>query len=153
MRQGKERNAKCVVLSVIALLITVAFVTPQQGFGQEDSPKGCTLATLKGQYLFDASGYNIVNSIATPKAVVEFLTFKGDGNLSSLGTVSLGGTIHSGVSDSGIYTVNKDCTGTLTFTKSGFTFDIFIAASGSRFHMIETVTNTVLAGEVQRVAR
>ena len=101
--------------------------------------------------MFDATGYDISNSTPAPKAVVELLTLKGDGTLTSLATVSLNGTIHSGVSGSGTYTVNQNCTGTLTFNGSGFTFDLFIAPNGSRFHMIETVSNTVLAGEVRRV--
>jgi hypothetical protein len=138
-------------LWLIAVLITLGPVTLQQGYAQEENQTACTLAILKGLYVFDASGYNIVDATPAPKAVVEFLTLQGDGTLSSLGTNSIDGTIHSSVSDTGIYTVNQDCTGTLKFNTSGFTFDLYIAPNGSRFHMIETVPNTVLAGEVRRV--
>jgi hypothetical protein len=81
----------------------------------------------------------------------KLLTFNGNGTLTSLATVSLGGVIHSGVAGSGSYTVNANCTGTLTFNGSGLTFDLFISPNGSTFHMIETISNTVLAGQVRRV--
>jgi hypothetical protein len=136
---------------MIAILITLGSITVQQGHAEEQ--KACSLATLSGQYVFDGTGYDIVNSVPQPKAVVEFLTFKGDGTLTSLATVSLDGVIHSGVHGTGSYTVNQDCTGSLTFSGSGFTFDLFIAPHGNRFHMIETVSNTVLAGEVLRLSR
>jgi hypothetical protein len=151
MRQGQKSDLKCGVFAVIAVLVTLGSTTLQQGYAQERNSTTCTLATLHGQYVFDATGYDISNSTPAPKAVVELLTLKGDGTLTSLATVSLNGTIHSGVSGSGTYTVNQNCTGTLTFNGSGFTFDLFIAPNGSRFHMIETVSNTVLAGEVRRV--
>ena len=143
-------SVKRAIFFVIAVFVTLGSVMLQQGHAQE-SPIACTLSTLKGLYVFDGTGYDIVNSVPAPKAIVEFLTLKGDGTLTSLATVSLNGTIHSGVPGSGTYTVNQNCTGTLTFTGSGLTFDLFIAGNGGRFHMIETVPNSVLAGEVRRV--
>ena len=142
---------KRIGLWVTAALITLGCITLQQGYAQEETPAGCTLATLNGPYIFDATGYNIVNSIPVPKAIVELLSFNGNGTLTSLATVSLDGVIHSGVPGSGGYAINANCTGTLTFNGSGPTFDLFISPNGSRFHMIETVSNTVLAGEVRRV--
>jgi hypothetical protein len=136
---------------VIAILITLGSLTVQQGYAQEKNPTACTLATLTGLYVFDATGYNIVNFVPQPKAVVEFLHLKGDGSLTSKATVSLDGVIHSGIPGSGSYTVNQDCTGSLTFNGSGFTFDLFVAPNGSRFHMIQTDSNTVLAGVSRRL--
>jgi hypothetical protein len=149
-KMRRESRVKRGALWVSAVLVILGSITLRLGYAEEN-PIACTLATLKGEYVFDATGYDIVNSIPAPKAVVELLTLKGDGTLTSLATVSLDGAIHAGVSGSGTYTVNQDCTGTLTFHGSGFTFDLFIAPRGGRFHMIETVANTVLAGEVRRV--
>ncbi len=149
MRQAS--SVKRVAFWVIAVFLTLGSITLQQGYAQDTT--ACTPATLKGLYVFDATGYNIVNSVPAPKAVIEFLTLKADGTLTSLATVSINGAIHSGIPGSGIYTVNANCTGTLTFDGSGFTFDLFIAGNGSRFHMIQTNANTVLAGEVRRVPR
>jgi hypothetical protein len=149
MTLEQRPNLKRVVLWVIAMLITLGPITLQQSYAQEE---GCTLATLNGSYVFDATGYNIVNSSPQPKAVVESLDVKGGGTLTSQATVSINGSIHRGIPGSGTYTVNADCTGTLTFNPQGPHFDIFIAPNGGQFHMIQTDTNTVLAGVSRRVS-
>jgi hypothetical protein len=155
MTQGHQSNRKRAglwVLWVIAILIALGSITVQQGYAQQKDPTACTLATLNGLYVFDASGYNIVNGSPVPKAVAEFLNFKGDGTLTSLATLSVNGNIlQNDTPGTGSYAINQDCAGTLTFSPSGLTFDLFIAPNGSRFHMIETVTGTVLAGSARRV--
>jgi hypothetical protein len=153
MTQEQKTNVKRVALWAIAALITVGPMTMQQGYAEE-APAACTLATLHGRYVFDATGYNIINGIAVPKTVVEFLRFRGDGSLTSIATVVVGGTkIQDDASGTGSYAVNDDCTGTLTFEPSGFTFDLFVAPDGSQFHMIQTVTGQMIAGEARRVPR
>jgi hypothetical protein len=137
-------------LAILALCVALGPI-PQEALAQENSVS-CTQATLNGVYVFSASGFNIVNSTPAPKAVVEVLTITGDGNLTSLATASIDGTIHSGVQDTGIYTVNPNCSGTLSFHRSGLTFDIYLSPNGSRFHMIQTNPNTVLQGEVRRIS-
>src|SRR6266853_2024921 len=104
----RESSVKRVTLWVIAVFVIPGSVTLRQGYAQE-IPTACSLDTLRGLYVFDATGYDIVNSTPAPKAVVELLTLKGDGTLTSLATVSLDGSIHSGVSGSGTYTVNQNC--------------------------------------------
>src|SRR5260370_14942769 len=41
----------------------------------------CTLKTLRGTYVFTASGDNIVAAVAQPKALVEVINFNRDGTL------------------------------------------------------------------------
>jgi hypothetical protein len=152
MRQGQS-DLKRVGFWVVAALLTLGSMTLQQAYAQQKDPT-CTLATLKGLYTFEATGYNIVNGSPVPKAVAEFLNFKGDGTLTSVATLSVNGNlVQNDVSGTGSYTVNEDCTGTLTFNGSGLTFDLFVAPHGGRFHMIETVAGTVLAGAARREAR
>jgi len=134
----------------IALFAMLGVATLQRGFAQDHDV--CSLATLNGRYVFDATGWNVVNGSAVPKTVVEFLTFRSDGTLTSIATAVVGGNIIANdAPGSGTYTVNSDCTGTLTFNGSGLTFDLFIAPSGRQFHMIETITGQMLAGPAQRV--
>jgi hypothetical protein len=132
----------------------MGLVTARQGYAHPPSEGACTLATLNGVYVFDASGYNITPLGPQPKAVVEFIDLKGDGTLTSVGTTSVNGKINPKHAGSGTYTVNEDCTGTLTFNPQGPHFDIFIAIApdGKQFHMIQTDSNTVLAGVAQRVS-
>jgi hypothetical protein len=154
MTQKQTANLKCVGLWAIAALIMAGPMTLQQSYAQEEAPARCKPATLQGRYVFDATGYNIINGIAVPKTVVEFLKFKGDGSLTSIATVVVGGAkIQDDAPATGSYTVNDDCTGTLTFEPSGFTFDLFIVPHGGSFHMIQTVTGQMIAGEARRLPR
>ncbi len=147
---AQHSNMKRTIFWTITLFATLVVATLQRGFAQDQD--GCSLSTLNGQYVFDATGWNVVNGSAVPKTVVEFLTFEGDGTLTSIATAVVGGNIIAhDTPGSGTYTVNSDCTGTLTFNGSGLTFDLFIAANGKQLHMIETVTGQMLAGPAQRV--
>lgn len=121
--------------------------------GVPADPGNCRLHTLRGTYVFAASGYNIVGGIAQPKAIVEAIDFNGDGTLSVPAvTVSINGfinrTIPGGV---GEYTVDAGCTGTVTFT-GGPSFDMFIERTGKEAWMIQTNPNTVFQGTVTRVS-
>jgi len=147
---AEHSNMTRTLFWAIALFATLGVATLQRGFAQDQDL--CSLATLNGRYVFDATGWNVVNGSAVPKTVVEFLRFKGDGTLTSIATAVVGGNIIANdATGSGTYTVNSDCTGTLTFNGSGLTFDLFIAPSGRQFHMIETATGQMLAGPAQRV--
>jgi hypothetical protein len=104
----------------------------------QDSPKPCGVQTLRGSYIFNASGYNIVAGVAVPKAIVEGIEFNGDGTLSSpFATVSLNGVIIRSAGSTGTYTVEADCTGTIAFVPAP-SFDIFVDARGKQLWMIQT---------------
>ena len=125
----------CVLVSLIAAM---TFSTPGVARAQAASP-GCNLHTLRGSYIFNAHGWNIVGGVAVPKAIVEGIHFNGDGTLvSPFATVSINGTIIRSSGGLGTYTVNADCTGTLSFT-GGPSFDIFIERNdGRQLWMIQT---------------
>ena len=61
-------------------LIGVAMVFGMSGLALADDGKACTVQTLRGSYLFAASGFNIVAGVAQPKAIVEGIDFNGDGD-------------------------------------------------------------------------
>ena len=99
----------------------------------------CGAHTLRGSYVFNAHGWDIVGGAAQPKAIVEGIDFNGDGTLvSPFATVSINGTILHGSGAPGFYTVNLDCTGTLTFPGIA-SFDIFVQpGDGKQVWMIQT---------------
>ena len=98
----------------------------------------CGVHTLRSSYLFATHGWNIVGGVAVPKAIVEGIDFNGDGTLvSPFATVSINGTIIHSSGSLGTYTVNTDCTGTLSFT-GGASFDIFVEPNGKQLWMIQT---------------
>ena len=81
--------------------------------------ESCSAATLNGTYALTFSGFftrgpvpGAINNF-TPVAGGGLVTFDGNGNLSASETVNLGGKILS-VNLPGTYTVNSDCTGSLT---------------------------------------
>jgi len=81
--------------------------------------ESCSAATLNGTYALTFSGFftrgpvpGAINNF-TPVAGGGLVTFDGNGNLSASETVSIGGLI-TPVNVPGTYTVNSDCTGSLT---------------------------------------
>lgn len=112
---------------------------PSDKVQAQTAAQTCGVQTLHGLYVFATHGWNITNGAAIPKAIVEGIDFNGDGTLvSPFATVSINGFIVRSSGTTRIYTVNADCTGTLTFTP-GPTFDIFVDhRGGKQLWMIQT---------------
>ena len=105
--------------------------------------------TLRGTYVFVGRGFTIVGGVAQPKAIVEVITFNGDGTLSVPSfTRSINGTIARnapGVVGTGNYTLEPGCTGTISFT-GGPSFDIFLSSKWDTIQMIQTNQDNVFEG-------
>jgi hypothetical protein len=163
MKRMRTKLMKLVTLSSLFASALVSLVAVAMTFGTfgtaraQDEGNTCGVQTLRGLYLFATHGYNIVGGVALPKAIVEGVHFKGNGTLSSpFATVSINGNVIRSSGTSGVYTVNADCTGSLTFTP-GPSFDIFVDASGERLWMIQTgpavAPPAVFEGTATRVSR
>jgi hypothetical protein len=135
--------------------IAIAFGTYRPGQAQADS-RVCGTRSLHGSYVFSASGYNIVGGVPQPKAIMEAITFNGDGTLTvPAATASVNGLILRPLPGTGDYTVDADCTGTLTFHGAPPggqppAFDIFLAPNGETVWMIQANANTVMQGTAVR---
>jgi hypothetical protein len=155
----KTKLVKTITSSVLFVCAFVSLVAVAMGFdtsgtARADSPAvSCSVQTLRGSYVFNPHGFNIVNGAAQPIAVFEGIDFNGDGTLTvPFATVSVNGLIlHFPPGGTGTYTVNQDCQGTLTFTGGPINFDIFARANGKEIEMIRTDDNTVLNGTAKRV--
>lgn len=106
---------------------------------------GCSLATLMGNYGFTSSGFTTPNhsvkGTEVPFAVVGGGNFDGAGNFSINYTLAIRGGISQGLTTSGTYTVNSDCTGTATFTAgaaAGTTEDMVVVGGGAEVFQIIT---------------
>lgn len=132
-------------------LVAVAITLGLSGVALAEND--CSLKTLRGTYVFATTGYNIVGGVAQPKAIVEVINFNGDGTLSvSAATRSVNGVIaRSPAGGGGSYTVEPDCTGTITF--DGPTFDIFFSPKAETLWMIQTNANTVFQGTATRTSQ
>ena len=141
-----------------ALISMVAMIFgPSNSAQAQTAPQTCSVQTLHGLYVFATHGWNVVNGVAVPKAIVEGIHFNGDGTLTSpFATVSINGTILHFSGAPGSYTVDPDCTGTLTFS-NGIRFDIFVDhRGGKQLWMIQTgpaAVPAVFEGTVIRVSR
>jgi hypothetical protein len=152
----------------MACAVTVAICSAQlagangqsNGTGQDASGfsapgserRACTVRTLRGSYVFSATGFNIVGGVQQPKAIVEVIAFNGDGTLDvRAATVSLNGVIIRSLPSVGTYTVEDNCSGTVTF--NGPTYDIFLSKDGDDISMIQTNPNTVFQGLATRTSR
>jgi hypothetical protein len=132
-------------------LVIAAMALGMSGVALADND--CSLRTLRGSYVFAASGYNLTPAgVPQPKAIVELINFNGDGTLSvPAATRSVNGVIaRSPAGGTGSYTVEADCTGTIAF--GGPNFDIFIAPRGEKLLMIQTNPDTVFQGVATKLS-
>jgi hypothetical protein len=147
-RSGFQRRMKRLanavgIVAVAALSLSSAFAASgEQDLQESDGPRVCTLGTLKGRYLFAASGVILPPAFGvtapTQGADAGARILNGDDTGTDTVTVRIGNQIvlQNLVSPLS-YTVNPDCTGTITVV-SGPSFDIFIAPDGSEFAEIAT---------------
>ena len=157
----KRTNMKRVSLWMmgIGLFIAVGLLTVEQGYAEEkDQAPTCTLKTLKGRYLFATSGTILPPAFGvtepTPGASAGFKIFNGDGTGTAIVTVRVNGLI---VLDNFVtptsYTVDADCTGTVTVPPPGPTFNIFIAPDGKAMATIATDPGNYVSSIDPRVSR
>ena len=142
----------------IGLCITVGLITVQQGYaGEEDDRPTCTLATLKGRYLF--GGIATLLPPAVPEqsllAVAGYHIFNGDGTGIDIVTASINGvSVENNNKFDITYTVNPDCSGTYTVLADGVSFGLYIAPDGEELIVIGTDPGVVLVqGPNRRVSR
>jgi hypothetical protein len=137
------------VKRIFSLLIVLAVVLTKTSTVYAQ----CSNATLTGSYGFKQDGFDnngkkdpkLGNEI--PFANVGLVTFDGVGNLSVTTTfVFNGGGGQPFGPATGTYTVNSDCTGTITVPDAFTTFNIVTVSHGAEFLGIQTdigVTNTI----------
>jgi hypothetical protein len=147
--KGKSRAATLLAVTVGALLGVAALA--QAG---ELPRRECSVQMLHGLYLFKASGYNPVNGVAVPKAIIEPIRFNGDGTLvaESATVTILGQSPMRSAGTPGTYTVEPNCTGTITFS-NGPAFDIFVS-SPLLLSLIQTgPVPAVMLGDARFISR
>ena len=142
----------------VGLFITVGLLTVEPGYAEKkDDTPTCTLATLKGRYLF--GGIATLLPPAVPEqsllAVAGYHNFNGDGTGIDVVTARINNTfLAENLVTPILYTVNPDCTGTYTVPSDDLHFDIFIAPTGEELIVIATSPNFIaVQGPNRRVSR
>jgi len=146
----RKRLIPTVVVAALAL-----GVSSQAAFA-DGTPSPCSVGTLRGRYVFTATGFTIdpASGVVRPKAIVEVIDFNGDGTLQvPAGTRSVNGVITRFAPNPTVfdYTLGEDCAGTITF--DGPTFDIVVAPRGNQLWLIQSNPNNAFQGSATRTSR
>ena len=156
MKAKLIKTTRCSLLFASSLATRAAAAMTSATARADSDGSSCGVYTLHASYLFATHGWNIIGGVAQPKAIVEGIDFNGDGTLvSPFATVSINGTIVRTTGTVGTYTVNPDCTGTITFS-TGQTYDIFVHPTAKQLWMIQTGPDAVPAvfeGTATKVSR
>jgi hypothetical protein len=115
----------------------------QLGYADEkEHATTCTLATVKGRYLFATSGMIFPLAVTQPVVLSRagYRIFNGDGTGTVVATTSENGVIVQADTQGDLsYTVNKNRTGNFTLlSNTAVTTEIFIAPNGEEMVAIET---------------
>ena len=134
--------AACQPIAAVSA-VNASFVTSATALAAPEQAQ-CTLATLKGRYLFASSGTILPPAFGvtepTPGADAGFHIFNGDGTGTDTVTLRVGSKI---VIENAVvpisYTVKADCTGAYkALIDNGPSFDLFIAPKGEAIAVIAT---------------
>jgi len=136
-KRNTDMKPKCAGLWAIGtgLLIGAGLLTAGRGYADErkEHMPACTLATLKGQYVFSGSGtllapaFGLTGTQTALIASAGYHIFNGDGTGMDFVTFTVNGinqNVPSPVPTT--YTLGPDCTGTYT-VQAGPRFNIFVA--------------------------
>ena len=121
----KHKVARTAVASIFALALIASVAVPAHAGGPP-----CSLGRAAGTWAFTDSG-TVVN--VGPRIAVGILTLDSAGNVKNgSATSSLNGAIAS-ETFSGTYTVNSDCTGTISVTIYSGGVELFVITGNSAF--------------------
>ncbi|MGH8240247.1 MAG: hypothetical protein ACREXP_24975 [Steroidobacteraceae bacterium] len=140
-----------VTLSALAALTVSSLVSADNG--HPDFSHQCGARTLRGLYVFSATGYNVVGGAAIPKAITLTLRFNGDGTMTvpTATIVVNGNAIAFPPNFAGTYSVDWDCTGKLQFGPNAF--NLVVAPFGYEVYMNQTGNAPPALGVLQGAAR
>jgi hypothetical protein len=125
----------------------------QSGFGMAQGAATCGQTGKKE--VFAANLLGVLYPSDDIEDIVGQLEFNGKGNISGSATLSVAGTISS-VAVTGTYTESADCSGTVQITPAGFStmnFNTVVVSGGHELLLIETDSNTFVAGTAQGQGR
>jgi len=123
-------------IKTAALMLAFISLTPTMSLAQNQ----CTTGTLQGQYVFTGRGFIEPVEPGVQRMHYGIFVFDGAGKLSGKQSSSRGGKIGREKLE-GTYTLDADCSGTMTFgfpLKPGSQthWDIYVTKDGKTGHMI-----------------
>src|SRR5215218_9394286 len=137
-RRGLWAGGVALILRVVG---AAALSTVGAGDAKDEGTSGakCSVATLKGTYLFAQNGVRIKNNDQRPFAIAGYDVFDGQGEVKGVDSGNFNGEVFHNDRFTGTYTVKANCTGTLTVRDGDVIHgDMFIAPDGSKFAFVRT---------------
>jgi hypothetical protein len=132
------------------LLLTIGYAqvssADDHNHGKKNRNKNCSLATLKGSYLYASSGTDLDGLVISDAGLAKY---DGKGNISDNTSTDKTPLI---TTYNGTYTINDDCTGTVVYDDNTH-YTIFTGPTGDILTFIQTDANAKISGEQKRVAR
>jgi hypothetical protein len=127
------------VCALASLAATMTLGTPAAAREAADGRRVCSVGMLKGLYLWTFDAYENFNGNFVPVPVMQGLQFNGDGTTyNTFGTVNIGGTIiFDATPGVGTYTVNPDCTGTMS-VPNGPSFNMYVGPGAQKIWLTQT---------------
>ena len=145
-RKGLWAGGLALILVVVGAAALLTPVGAGYANNEDDSSRAkCSVATLKGTYLFAQNGVEIKGNDQRPFAIAGYDVFDGNGEVKGLASGNFNGETFRNEPGSGTYSVKANCTGTFTFT-NGTRYDMFIAPDGSKFTFVRTNPEIVSSG-------
>jgi hypothetical protein len=134
--------------TAVVLLVGTGVLTGGAGYAQDaetSSKATCSVATLRGTYLFALQGISIRGNDRILFAAAGYEVYNGRGNVDLVASLSENGQVVRNLRRSGPYTVNRDCTGTASYADPTEHYDLFVAPDGGMFTFIQTDPGIVLS--------
>jgi hypothetical protein len=141
------------VPAVKHVVVTPTVVHAQNGNG------GCSVASLSGAYAVSRQGTLLTSVLGLPApspwGEVARVSFDGAGSFSGTATVNIGGVVLNSIPLTGTYTVDSDCTGTITVHPNvpvTITEAIVVIGGGQQYIATDTESIAVVQGRGERLA-
>ena len=133
-------NRYVAALLVVLLVGVLGVLAIGAGYAEDEnaSRAKCSEATLDGTYLFAEDGVILTGNDQTPFAVAGYEVYNGNGKVRGVQSGNFGGEVSREERFTGTYTVNADCTATVTYPDGEpFRYDLFVAPDGSKFTLVQ----------------
>jgi len=150
-----KRNIASPTLAILSFAMLLAGLAP--AVHAQDGTIRCSLSTLKGTYSVQGQGTIIAQLPGFPappfpfaEVAVDF--FDGAGNVSGKATVNLDGVVVQ-ATVAGTYTVNSDCTGTLSLeTSVGLPVnESFVVLRNGGLRLVDTDAYVVVSRTMEKM--
>jgi hypothetical protein len=133
----------------LAFIVTLFLVSPSVAWST------CAPNTLTGQYIFLGRGFLEPLSPTVQRVHAGIYVFDGVANVLGRETSSRGGNVSREQKLTGTYTLNADCSGSITMIslfdpKLSTHYDIFVTDDGRKANMIRTDPGSMAVRTIER---